>query len=182
MERRRPEGNLLVAMYNQYWLHGRHIEDGRLKYFASYLVVLGIVIYTLYGHNAFNNVQPLRTVLVGFEIVITLITLLMSIKMEYVINMYMRSVHRLLNSAQIDIERYGKAHYKTPFRNISVSRLFIIFYLLCICLFVNLLIYELCIPYLCPTIFITAFLWLLFSLLIYFNVLFKSIRVPVIDL
>ncbi len=173
-----PSDSFLVSMYNQYWSHGRHVEEGRLKLFASYLVVLGIVIYSLYGRSVLDEKLNLRIMLIAFEIILTILFLLMFIKMEYVINMYIHSTDKLLEAANIDEGIFGKRHYSTPVRSISISRIFTILYLLCLCFFLNLLIFELNPTFLLNSIILTSIIWLFLSVLIYQDRILKSTRVP----
>ena len=122
--------DLVRAIYEQHWLHIRHVENQRL-WFTSIFAVLCGGSFALMRGGLFDKANwPI----VGLLMVLSLIGFAFCLRIQGVFNAH-KSV------AELILRRYGLEHYLTEYpktvagKFFRLSLLFPTFFLLCFCFF-----------------------------------------------
>lgn len=133
------ENRLLATIYEQHWLHARHVENERLWFTNVYAIVLAGALSLLSEHVSLEfNVAVL-----SFLMLLSLIGILFSLKVKLVFIWHTREAHKI-------IKDHGFIEYwietkkpKTIIEKISGSSMFPLFYAICFILLSCLLTYTL---------------------------------------
>lgn len=122
--------DLVRAIYEQHWLHIRHVENQRL-WFTNIFAILCGGSFALMRGGLFDKVNwPI----VGFLMVLSLIGFVFCLRIQGVFNAH-KSV------AELILRRYGLKHYLAKYpktvagKFFRLSLLFPAFFLLCFCFF-----------------------------------------------
>ena len=122
--------DLVRAIYEQHWLHMRHVENQRLWFTNIFAILCGGSLIVMRGGLFDEANWPI----IGFLMVLSLIGLFFCLRIQSVFNAH-NSV------AELILKRYGLEHYlakypKTVARKyFRLSLLFPTFFLLCFCFF-----------------------------------------------
>lgn len=130
---------LLAVIYEQYWLHARHVENERLWFTNIYAIILAGTL-TLLGKPTYSGFYI--AVLV-FLISLSMIGMLFSLKVKLIFLWYTRKVFEIMIDYGLRKYWIDIAKPKTAVGKISVSALFPIFYAFCFSMLSCLLAYIL---------------------------------------
>jgi hypothetical protein len=143
--------DLVKAIYEQHWLHMRHVENQRL-WFTNIFAILCGGSFALMRGGLFNKANWL---IVGFLMVLSLLGLFVCLRIQMSLN-----GHR--GAAELILSRYGLAHYSFKHKRNIILKLFRLSILF-------------------PAFFLFCFNFFLFVLLqIGFHNVWKSAPVPVL--
>jgi hypothetical protein len=122
--------DLVKAIYEQHWLHIRHVENQRLWFTGIFAILCGGSFALMHGGLFDKANWPI----VGFLVVLSLLGLFFCLRIQMSFN-----AHK--SAAELVLSRYGLAHYSFKHtRNIMLklfrlSILFPAFFLFCFCFF-----------------------------------------------
>ncbi len=122
--------DLVRAIYEQHWLHARHVENQRLWFTNIFAILCGGSLAVMRGRLFDEANWPI----IGFLMVLSLIGLFFCLRIQGVFN-----AHN--NVAELILKRYGLEHYLAKYpkavarKFFRLSLLFPTFYLLCFCFF-----------------------------------------------
>lgn len=84
--------NILLAIFEQNWLHLRHVESERILCLNSYVIILAAIFYALTNTNL--NYAPY---MISFLLMFSVINFLLSLKFEAVIEDYVEKNEAIVN-------------------------------------------------------------------------------------
>ncbi len=122
--------DLVRAIYEQHWLHMRHVENQRLWFTSIFAILCGGSLALMRGGLFDKANWPI----IGFLVVLSLIGLFFCLRIQSVFN-----AHN--SAAKLILTRYGLEHYlaKCPKavagKFFRLSLLFPTFFLFCFCFF-----------------------------------------------
>lgn len=82
---------VLLTIYEQNWLHIRHIENERMICLNAYVAILSAVLYVI-----IQGVQPFLTHIIVFLLAFSVVNFLLSVKMEAVIEEYTKKNRKII--------------------------------------------------------------------------------------
>ena len=113
---------ILLTIFEQNWLHIRHIENERLLCLNAYVAIIAASFHILTKGNADNKV-----LIIALLLIFSLINLLLSLKMEAVIENYVSKNERIAKN--LEIKEFTGLRVKSGiWKVIRLKYLFPIFY------------------------------------------------------
>ncbi|MCK4403411.1 MAG: hypothetical protein KAV98_06555 [Dehalococcoidia bacterium] len=80
--------NILLTIFEQNWLHIRHVENERILCLNAYVVILAAIFYAFTNINLNTNFKLFAPYMISFLLIFSVINFLLSLKIEAVIEDY----------------------------------------------------------------------------------------------
>ena len=130
---------LLVAIYEQHWLHARHVENERLWFTNIYAIILAGTLSLL----SIPTYSGFYVAVLIFLLSLTMIGILFSLKVKLTFRWYTAKAMQIMKDYKLDNYRIDITKPQTVIEKISVSSLFPMFYGFCFSMLSSLLTYTL---------------------------------------
>ncbi len=130
---------LLLAVYEQHWLHARHCENERLWFTNIYAVILAGAL-SLFGGSVYSafGVAVLLSLMS-----LTVLGLLLSLKIKLIFLWHTDRADEIVRRAGLEDYLIDVTRPKTRVQKISASTLFVLFYVVCFSILCSLLVFTL---------------------------------------